>query len=52
MNKVNLREKLALFSEHWRLRIVGDLNGQDAVASSAAHAGSTSLSATAPNAAD
>jgi mannose-6-phosphate isomerase-like protein (cupin superfamily) len=28
MNKVNLREKLALFSEHWRPRIVGDLNGQ------------------------
>jgi mannose-6-phosphate isomerase-like protein (cupin superfamily) len=28
MNKVNLREKLALFSEHWRPRIVGELNGQ------------------------
>jgi mannose-6-phosphate isomerase-like protein (cupin superfamily) len=28
MEKVNLREKLALFSEHWRPRIVGDLNGQ------------------------
>lgn len=28
MNKVNLREKLALFSEHWQPRIVGDLNGQ------------------------
>jgi mannose-6-phosphate isomerase-like protein (cupin superfamily) len=28
MNKVNLSEKLALFSEHWRPRIVGDLNGQ------------------------
>lgn len=28
MRKVNLREKLALFSEHWRPRIVGDLNGQ------------------------
>ncbi len=28
MNKVNLREKLALFSEHWRPRVVGDLNGQ------------------------
>jgi mannose-6-phosphate isomerase-like protein (cupin superfamily) len=28
VNKVNLREKLALFSEHWRPRVVGDLNGQ------------------------
>lgn len=28
MNKVNLREKLVLISEHWRPRIVGDLNGQ------------------------
>ena len=28
MKKVNLREKLALFSEHWRPRVVGDLNGQ------------------------
>lgn len=28
MDKVNLREKLALFSEHWRPRIVGELNGQ------------------------
>jgi len=28
MNKVNLREKLALFSDHWNPRIVGELNGQ------------------------
>ena len=28
MHKVNLKEKLALFSEHWRPRIVGELNGQ------------------------
>lgn len=28
MRKVNLREKLALFSEHWRPRVVGELNGQ------------------------
>jgi mannose-6-phosphate isomerase-like protein (cupin superfamily) len=28
MSKVNLQEKLALFSEHWRPRIVGELNGQ------------------------
>ena len=28
MDKVNLRAKLALFSEHWRPRIVGELNGQ------------------------
>ena len=28
MNKVNLREKLTLFSDHWNPRIVGELNGQ------------------------
>lgn len=28
MEKVNLAEKLALFSEHWQPRIVGELNGQ------------------------
>lgn len=28
MEKVNLAEKLALFSEHWSPRIVGELNGQ------------------------
>lgn len=28
MEKVNLREKLALFSEHWSPRIAGELNGQ------------------------
>lgn len=28
MNKVNLQEKLARFSDHWRPRIVGELNGQ------------------------
>ena len=28
MEKINLREKLALFSDHWNPRIVGELNGQ------------------------
>jgi len=28
MNKVNLTEKLAQFSDHWSPRIVGELNGQ------------------------
>ena len=28
MNKVNLAEKLAQFSDHWSPRIVGELNGQ------------------------
>lgn len=28
MEKVNLREKLALFSDHWNPRIIGELNGQ------------------------
>ena len=28
MQKVNLGEKLALFSDHWNPRIVGELNGQ------------------------
>ena len=28
MEKVNLAEKLALFSDHWNPRIVGALNGQ------------------------
>ena len=28
MDKVNLREKLALFRDHWAPRIVGELNGQ------------------------
>lgn len=28
MKKVNLREKLSLFSDHWNPRIVGELNGQ------------------------
>jgi len=28
MNKVNLLEKLALFSDHWHPRVVGELNGQ------------------------
>jgi mannose-6-phosphate isomerase-like protein (cupin superfamily) len=27
MDKVNLNEKLALFSDHWSPRIVGELNG-------------------------
>ena len=28
MEKVNLREKLSLISDHWNPRIVGELNGQ------------------------
>jgi mannose-6-phosphate isomerase-like protein (cupin superfamily) len=28
MEKVNLREKLSLFSDYWRPRVVGELNGQ------------------------
>ncbi|MGA2705819.1 MAG: cupin domain-containing protein [Isosphaeraceae bacterium] len=28
MNKVNIREKLDLFHDHWSPRIVGELNGQ------------------------
>jgi mannose-6-phosphate isomerase-like protein (cupin superfamily) len=28
MDKVNLKEKLALFANHWNARIVGELNGQ------------------------
>ena len=28
MEKINLRDKLALFSDHWNPRIVGELNGQ------------------------
>lgn len=28
MNKVNLRQKLALFCEHWSPKVVGELNGQ------------------------
>lgn len=28
MEKINLSEKLALFSDHWNPRILGDLNGQ------------------------
>jgi mannose-6-phosphate isomerase-like protein (cupin superfamily) len=28
VNKVNLDEKLALFTEHWSPKIVGELNGQ------------------------
>jgi hypothetical protein len=29
MQKVNLAEKFATFSEHWRPKVVGELNGQD-----------------------
>ncbi|MEX2141680.1 MAG: cupin domain-containing protein [Pirellulales bacterium] len=29
MDKVNLAEKLALITEHWRPKIVGELNGQE-----------------------
>ena len=28
MDKINIEEKLSLFSDHWNPRIVGDLNGQ------------------------
>jgi mannose-6-phosphate isomerase-like protein (cupin superfamily) len=28
MNKVNIDEKLSLFTEHWDPKIVGELNGQ------------------------
>lgn len=28
MDKVNIEEKLSLFSEHWQPKIVGELNGQ------------------------
>jgi len=28
MEKVNIQEKLATFSDHWNPRIVGELNGQ------------------------
>jgi hypothetical protein len=28
MEKVNLAEKLALFTDHWNPKMVGDLNGQ------------------------
>jgi mannose-6-phosphate isomerase-like protein (cupin superfamily) len=28
MEKISLREKLALFGEHWKPKIVGELNGQ------------------------
>ena len=28
VNKVNIRQKLALFHDHWKPRIVGELNGQ------------------------
>ena len=29
MEKINLTEKFAAFSEHWRPKIVGELNGQE-----------------------
>jgi mannose-6-phosphate isomerase-like protein (cupin superfamily) len=28
MEKINIREKLALFADHWNPRVVGELNGQ------------------------
>ena len=28
MEKINIREKLALFSDHWNPRVVAELNGQ------------------------
>lgn len=28
MNKINIPEKLALFSDYWNPRIIGELNGQ------------------------
>lgn len=29
MEKINLAEKLALINEHWRPKVVGELNGQE-----------------------
>ena len=29
MEKINLDEKLALINEHWRPKVVGELNGQE-----------------------
>jgi mannose-6-phosphate isomerase-like protein (cupin superfamily) len=29
MNKVNLAEKLSMIDEHWRPKVVGELNGQE-----------------------
>lgn len=29
MNKINLTEKLALINDHWKPRLVGELNGQE-----------------------
>jgi mannose-6-phosphate isomerase-like protein (cupin superfamily) len=29
MEKINLAEKLALIGEHWRPKVVGELNGQE-----------------------
>lgn len=29
MDKVNVAEKLALITEHWRPKVVGELNGQE-----------------------
>ena len=29
MNKINLAEKFALIDEHWRPKVVGELNGQE-----------------------
>jgi len=29
MTKINLAEKLALITEHWRPKVVGELNGQE-----------------------
>lgn len=29
MDKINLQEKLGLLTEHWRPKILGELNGQE-----------------------
>jgi mannose-6-phosphate isomerase-like protein (cupin superfamily) len=29
MNKINLAEKLSLINEHWRPKVIGELNGQE-----------------------
>lgn len=29
MNKINIDDKFALFSEHWRPKVIGELNGQE-----------------------
>jgi mannose-6-phosphate isomerase-like protein (cupin superfamily) len=28
MNKINIKQKLSLFSDYWNPRVIGELNGQ------------------------